>query len=152
MGKPSASPEHYSIIYSGREKPKLQKDEDPDGTVSASMQKAIRVKPTKKHGKLHPKSRLNYHNMHTIDQGCRVLDVGDIHPKHLARFRRAFTTVLQEMFHAHLAGSSGDTCEPEDSDDDDSDSAEEAYVGSAGDEGSHDISDDNDEGEGAGGP
>lgn len=133
MGKPGLVPEFHSIIYTGDFEPDLSEDEDPTGIKCRLMQRPIRVKTSQKRLKMHPKSRLNYRDLQSIDQRSRVFDFGVVHPDHMRRLRTAFSAVWAADFADHRAAQQA-TYDAEDAECADNDPEEESDAGMAAEE------------------
>jgi hypothetical protein len=92
----------HAIIYSTREPPSARSGElpqrDEDGEVEAGMRPPIQVTLSSKTAQeLDPMMRVNYAKMYSVEHYVKAHEVGDVHPRSMARFVNTWNAVWREL-------------------------------------------------------
>ena len=110
VSKGGVDKSEHSIIYSGKTPPQPFDDEAPRRGEQGMRPDAIRVNPDDRADQLHPRSRIDYGKVYTIEHNIKVKPYGQVHPGSEAALRHQFLNVwLGENAASAVARSSTDS-------------------------------------------
>lgn len=113
VAKPGIVKRHHAVIYTGREPPRIHREEKPsDGEWG--MLKPIRVIPRDRRNNTDEKSRINYGKIYTVEHNVKVYDFGDVALDSLFRLRNSWKRVLDEEYEKMMLNRADEVVEDED--------------------------------------
>lgn len=80
-------------MYTSRDEPEIGPDEEPSTANELPMMDSIRVKAVRSSDTMHPKARVNFAKIFTVEHNVRVYDFGNVHRDDLYLLKHNFTTV-----------------------------------------------------------
>jgi hypothetical protein len=92
-GKSGLTKGHHCIIYTGRDEPKMLKDEKP-AKGEPGMMSSIRVHARDRKEKMFDESRVNFGKMYTVEHNVKVYDFGDVHKSSLSTLEKQWKSVI----------------------------------------------------------
>jgi hypothetical protein len=88
---------NYAIAFTGNEEP------EPKDGEEQSMLPAIRIKTSKKNGKLDVMSRTDFGRLYTFEYNLESSDVGKVHDQYLGRLNENYRHVMNRLTNGNFS-------------------------------------------------